>query len=71
MLDPLRWVRWTFREGCVWVKKKHQKREKRVEGEKEEEEKVVICNRFILSQFPVVFANFDAVFHALVAFLAC
>ena len=71
MLDPLRWVRWTFREGCVWVKKKHQKGEKRVEEEGEEEEKVVICNRFILLQFPDVFADFDAVFQALVAFLAC
>ena len=71
MLDPLRWVRWTFREGCVWVKKKHPKGEKRVEEEGEEEEKVVICNRFILLQFPDVFADFDAVFHALVAFLAC
>ena len=52
-------------------KKNHQEREKRVEEEGEEEEKVVICNRFILLQFPDVFADFDAVFQALVAFLAC
>ena len=71
MLNPLRWVRWTFREGCVWVKEKHQKGGKRVKKEGEEEEKVVICNRFILLQFPDVFADFDAVFHALVAFLPC